>query len=38
MNNYLWKFKKEKLNKTNLYLYSKFIEKNFEVKIDNDFN
>ena len=38
MNNQLWKIKKEKLNKTNLFLYSSFIEKTFKIDIDNDFN
>jgi len=38
MNNYLWKLKKEKLSKTNLYLYSNFVEKKFKIKINNDFN
>jgi len=37
MNNYLWKLKKEKLSKTNLYLYSNFVEKKFKIKINNDF-
>jgi len=38
MSNYLWKLSKEKLNNTNLYLYSKYIEKNFKVNTKNDFN
>ena len=38
MNYQLWKIKKEKLNKTNLFLYSSFIEKTFKIDIDNDFN
>ena len=38
MNNYLWKIKKEKLYKTNLFLYSNFIKKNFNIDSGNDFN
>ena len=38
MNNQLWKIKKEKLNKTNLFLYSNFIKKNFKIDTENDFN
>ena len=38
MNNQLWKIKKEKLNKTNLSLYSNFIKKNFKIDTGNDFN
>ena len=38
MNNYLWKLKKEKLSKTNLYLYSNFVEKNFKIKVNINFN
>ena len=38
MNNQLWKIKKEKLNKTNLFLYSNFIKKNFKIDAGNDFN
>jgi acetoacetyl-CoA synthetase len=38
METYLWKIKKEKLNKTNLALYSSFIYKNYKIKHNNDFN
>ena len=38
MNNQLWKIKKEKFNKTNLFFYSDFIKKNFKIDTDNDFN
>ena len=38
MNNQLWKIKKEKLNKTNIFLYSNFIKKKFKIDIGNDFN
>ena len=38
MSNLLWKLKEEKLNKTNLFLYSNFIKKNFKIDPDNDFN
>ena len=38
METYLWKIHKEKLNKTNLALYSDFISENFKIKHDKDFN
>ena len=38
MNTQLWKIKKERLTKTNLFLYSNFIEKNFNINLGNDFN
>ena len=38
MESYLWKINKEKLNKTNLALYSNFIEKNYKINSGNDFN
>jgi len=38
MNNQLWKIKKEKLNKTNFFLYSNFIKQNFKIDTGNDFN
>ena len=38
METYLWKINKEKLNKTNLTLYSDFINKNYKIKHNNDFN
>ena len=38
MSSLLWKIKEEKLNKTNLFLYSNFIKKNFKIDTNNDFN
>ena len=38
MNNQLWKIKKEKKKKTNLFLYSNFIEKNFNIDIGSNYN
>ena len=38
MNTQLWKIKKERLSKTNLFLYANFIEKNFNINLGNDFN
>ena len=38
MNTYSWKLNKEKLNKTNLYLYSNFIKQVFKIDAQNDFN
>ena len=38
MSNLLWKIKKEKIKKTNLFLYSDFIEKNFKIDVSNDYN
>ena len=38
MSNLLWKIKKEKIKKTNLFLYSDFIEKNFKIGVSNDYN
>jgi len=38
MKTYLWKINKEKLNKTNLALYSNFVNKNYKIKHNNDFN
>jgi len=38
MKTFLWKINKEKLNKTNLALYSNFIKRNYEVNSGNDFN
>ena len=38
MDPYLWKISKEKLNKTNLFLYSNFIKKKFKIDIDNNFH
>ena len=38
MNTYLWKLKEEKLKKTNLFLYSDFIKKNFKIDSNCDFN
>ena len=38
MKTYIWKINKEKLNKTNLALYSNFIKKKYKVSSGNDFN
>ncbi len=38
MNNYLWKISGGKLNRTNLSLYSNFIEKNYKISFGNNFN
>jgi acetoacetyl-CoA synthetase len=38
MKTYLWKINNEKLNKTNLALYSNFIKQNYGVDSGNDFN
>ena len=38
MKTYLWKINKEKLSKTNLALYSNFINKNFKINHDKDFS
>ena len=38
MNNQLWKIKKEKLNKTNFFLYSNFIKQAFKIDAGNDYN
>ena len=38
MKTYLWKINEEKLNKTNLALYSNFINKKYKIEHDNDFN
>ena len=38
METYLWKINKEKLNKTNLTLYSNFIKRNYKIDSGNDFN
>ena len=38
METYLWKIDKEKLNKTNLVLYSDFIEKNYKINISDNFD
>ena len=38
MDSYLWKLKKEKLYKTNLFLYSNFIKENFKIDVGHDFN
>jgi len=37
MNTYLWKINREKLKKTNLFLYSNFLEKNLNLKNRSDF-
>ena len=38
MTTYLWKIAKQKLNKTNLALYSDFIKKNYKINSGTDFN
>ena len=38
MNNQLWKIRKNKLNRTNLFLYSNYIKKNFKIDTGYDFN
>ena len=38
MKTYLWRINKEKLNKTNLTLYSNFIKINYKIDSGNDFN
>ena len=38
MKTYLWKIDKAKLNKTNLALYSDFINQNYKINAANDFN
>ncbi len=38
MKTYLWKIKKDNIVKTNLALYSNFIEKKYKIKIENNFN
>ncbi len=38
MNTYLWKINEDKLKKTNLALYSNFIEKNYNISFGNNFN
>jgi len=38
MNTYLWKINENKLNRTNLALYSSFIEKNYKISFGNNYN
>ena len=38
MKTYLWKINKEKLNRTNLVRYSNFIEKNYKINPNGNFN
>ena len=38
MKTYLWKINNEKLNKTNLALYSNFVHKNYKINSGNDFS
>ena len=38
MKRFLWNIEKEKLNKTNLALYSNFIKKHYKINSGNDFN
>ena len=38
MNTQLWKIKKEKLEKTNIFLYANFVEKKFKIDVKKNFN
>ena len=38
MKNPLWKIKKEKLDKTNLFRYSKFVKEHYKFDAENDYN
>ena len=38
MKDRFWKINKEKLNKTNIALYSSFIRKKYKTNLSNDFN
>ena len=38
MKDRFWKINKEKLNKTNIALYSNFIENNYKINLHNDYN
>ena len=38
MDTYLWQLNKEKLNETNLALYSDFIKKNYQINLSYDFD
>ena len=38
MKTYLWKINEKKLNKTNLALYSSFIQRNYKINLGYDFN
>ncbi len=38
MKTYLWEINKDKLNKTNIFDYSNFIEKKYKINTDNNFN
>ena len=38
MKTYLWKINKEKLNKTNIALYSNFINQNYKINFSNNFD
>ena len=38
MKTYLWKLENEKLKKTNLFLYTNFVKKNFKVNFNGNFN
>jgi acetoacetyl-CoA synthetase len=38
MKKHLWKISKKNLEKTNIILYSKFVEKNYKINFSNDFN
>ena len=38
MNNVLWKIKKDKLSKTNLFLYAQFVEKKYKINLNGSFD
>ena len=38
MNKRIWKFENSKLSKTNLYLYSIFLNKNFKIDLGSNFH
>ena len=38
MKDHFWKINKEKLNKTNIALYSNFIQNNYKINLHNDYN
>ena len=38
MKTYLWKINKEKLNKTNIALYSNFLRENYKLNFNNNFS
>ena len=38
MKNYLWKISDKNLEKTNIFLYSKYIEKTYKINFSNNFD